>query len=448
MSLTAGLALGAIAIAHAATFRELPDEVKARIDLRLARDSTEIEASPFATLTSFEVHGAADDAGVVATMKQLGVKRVVMHNIHGSLPDPNDKRLNDWLNGCDAAKIEVRCILHSTDSDFWRTALRNYGSRIRHWSYLNEPNMPTNNDHTKPAWMPEKYAQEIAQIRKVVNEVDPGIKLYGPETAMLQLMEDWPFPWFRRCLDAGLLDSVDGISIHPYRQGYSPRNIPENPSTFEGRPGKGYTTYEEQIGVLRQMTENKPIVVNEVGWSTTPAGTICEHTQAKFALRQQIMDFALGIDCAVYFLLRERYVNAPFPLWHQENHFGIVHTDNSPKPAFAGLQTFYSQLDSGCRRSSGVAAFGVENVKWYLYEDDRGAIPSLKLIYWLPVPAQDDFPPTTTSVKVAGVSIPEVPISDAPRILRLHRVDGEWGYPVLIDLILQRIDDSVQWEKG
>jgi hypothetical protein len=446
MSLVACGIVGLAAAASAATFRELPEDARKRVDLRLARASTEIEASPFATLTSFEVHGQSEDAGVIETMRRLGVKHVVMHNIHGSLPDPRDKRLNEWLDGCEAAKIEVRCILHTTDLDFWRKAVENYGARIRHWSYLNEPNSPTDNDHTRPAWMPERYAEEIARVRQVISEVDPTIKLYGPETAMLQLMEEWPFPWFRRCLEAGLLKSVDGISIHPYRQGYSPRNIPENPSTFEGRPGKGYTTYEEQIGVLRQMTGGKPIVVNEVGWSTTPAGSICEHTQAKFALRQQIMDYALGIECAVYFLLRERHVNAPCPLWHLENHFGIVHTDNSPKPAFTGLQALYSQIDSGCRRSELPVTFSQEGVKWYLYEDPRGGVPSLKLLYWLPVPAQDDFPRTLTQVKVGPVTIPEVPVSDAPRLLRLHRIDGKWDAPVLIDLILQQVDDGVRCE--
>ena len=265
---------------------------------------------------------------------------------------------------------------------------------------------------------------------------------------MLQMMEEWPFPWLRRCIEAGLLDAVDGISIHPYRMGYSPSNVPENPSTFAGKPGKGYTTYEEQIGALRRMTGGKPVVVNEVGWSTTPEGSICEHTQAKFALRQQIMDFALGVECAVYFLLRERHVDRPCPLWHQENHFGIVHTNNTPKPAFIALQTLYSQLDGGCRRSDLPVAFGAENVKWYLFQDDRGPVPALKLLYWLPVAAQDGVPPVKTTVTVGPVTVKEIPVSDTPRLLRFHRVAGEWGYPVLVDLVLQRVNDAVPWEKS
>jgi hypothetical protein len=433
-------------IATAATFRDLPAEVKAQINVRLTRPSNEIAASPFATLTSFEVHGESEDAGVIETMRRLGVKTVVMHNIHMCLPDPQDRRLNAWLDGCEKAGIEVRCILATTDLDLWRQGLANYGKRIRHWSFLNEPNAPTNNDHTKPAVMPEKYVELLAQVRKIRDEVAPGVKLYGPEAAMLQVMEDWPFPWLDRCLQAGLLDQVDGISIHPYRQGYSPRNIPENPSTFEGRPGKGYATYEEQIARLRERTGGKPVAVLEVGWSTTPAGSICEHTQAKFALRQQIQDFALGLDCAVYFLLRERHVDRPCPLWHIENHFGIVHTDNSPKPAYIALQTLYSQLDSGCTKSDLPVEFSDPQVKWFLYQDTRGAVPVLKLVYWLPVPAQDDLRPVDVAVKVGEVKMPAVPVDDTPRVLRLHQVDGKWGYPVLIDLILQRLRDDVACE--
>lgn len=427
-------------------FSELPPEVRERIDLRLQRPSNEIAASPFATLTSFEVHGQADDAGVIETMRRLGVKTVVMHNIHGSLADPADRRLNDWLDACDKAGIAVRCILVSQDLDLWRKALTNYGRRIRDWSFGNEPNAPQGNDHTRPHLMPEQYVELLAGVRRVRDEAAPGCRLFGPETAMLQCMEESPFPWLRRCLQAGLLTQVDGVSIHPYRQGYSPSNIPENPSTFEGRPGEGYRTYEEQIARLRSLAPGKPIAVNEVGWSTTPEGSICEHTQAKFALRQQIMDFALGLDCAVYFLLRERYVNCPHPLWHLENHFGLVHTDNSPKPAYVALQTLYSQLDSGCTPASEAVEFSDPAVKWYLFEDRRGEMPVRKLVYWLPVAARDDLRPREVGVRVGAVRMPRVPVDDTPRLVRLHQVEGRWGYPVVVDFVLQRVAQDVAWE--
>jgi len=37
-------------------------------------------------------------------------------------------------------------------------------------------------------------------------------------------------------------------------------------------------------------------------------------------------------------------VDRPCPLWHIENHFGIVHTDNTPKPAYIALQTVQDDL--------------------------------------------------------------------------------------------------------
>jgi hypothetical protein len=47
--------------------------------------------------------------GVIETMRRLGVKTVVMHNIHGSLPDAKDRRLNHWLDACDKAGIIPLC---------------------------------------------------------------------------------------------------------------------------------------------------------------------------------------------------------------------------------------------------------------------------------------------------------------------------------------------------
>lgn len=269
-------------------------------------------------------------------------------------------------------------------------------------------------------------------------------------------MEESPYPWLRLALEAGLLKAADSVTIHPYRQAYSPKNIPENPSTFEGRPTPRYRTYEEQIHTLRQMVGSKPIAVTEVGWSTAPkgplasltAGTITELTQAKFALRQQVMDFALGLDCAVYFLLRERHADAPFPAGQLENHFGIVRVDNSPKSAYVALQTPYSQLDNRCKRNEKARVrFSVEGVKWFVFDDTSSSVPARKIVYWLPVPARDDFPVERINIQLDDAFVHDVPLSDALRMVRLHRIDGKWGYPILIDLLKQMADENVAWER-
>lgn len=444
--MTALLALGWWCTAPASSFADLPPQVRGEVDLRLTRRSTEVAASPFATLTSFEVHGESEDEAVIETMAALGVKHVVMHNIPMCLADPDDRRLNAWLDACEREGIEVRCILVSRDTAFWRTALANYGHRIRHWSFLNEPNAPgPDHDHSKPHVRPEAYVAELRAVRDVVRDVAPGCRLWGPELAMLQAIEEWPWPWFRLACEAGLLEAVDGISFHPYRQGYSPENTPEKPSTFEGRPTARYATYEEQIATLRELTRHKPLAIYEVGWSTTPEGPITELTQAKFALRQQIQDFALGIECAVWFLIRERHVDAPYPAGHLENHFGIVRVDNSPKPAYTALQTLYSQLHDGCIRAYPDVRFGRDGVKWYVFDDFAGAVPSRKLLYWLPIPASDDCPDQPMEVVVGDVVVPSVPVSDAPRMLRLHHLEGRWGWPVLVDLLKQEARTDIGW---
>jgi hypothetical protein len=242
-----------------------------------------------------------------------------------------------------------------------------------------------------------------------------------------------------------LLEPLDGFSFHPYRQGYSPENTPEKPSTFEGKPTDRYATYEEQIATLREVVRHKPLAIYEVGWSTTPEGPISELTQAKFALRQQIQDFALGIECAVWFLLRERHVDHPFAAGHLENHFGIVHVDNSPKPAYTALQTLYSQLDDHCIRAYPAVEFSQQGVKWYVFDDYSGAVPTRKVFYWLPVPAKDDHPVDVLTVVVDGVEVGGLPVSDAPRLLRLHKAEDEWSAPVLIDLLAQKAVTDIEF---
>ncbi|HEX2999597.1 MAG TPA: hypothetical protein VHR86_05105, partial [Armatimonadota bacterium] len=419
-------------------FGTLPVDLQTKLIPRLQRSSREIVSAPFASLTSFEVHAASEDPGVIASMAALGVKYVVLHNIHDSLAQPGEPRLTAWLDACDTAGIETRCILNARDPEVWRTAVRNYGERIHHFSYLNEPNQPVKDDHTHPHVMPEQYVAELREVRRAVRGIRRDVYLYGPELAMLMVMEEKPFPWLRRALEAGLLDYVDGVSFHPYRQGYSPKNMPEHPSTFEGRPGEGYRTYLEQLAVLRERVRNYPLVINEVGWSTTPKGPISELTQAKFALRQQIMDFAAGIRPAVYFMLRERHVDRPFPAGHLENHFGIVRDDNTPKPAYRALQTLYALLDDGWVPVNAKEHFTQKDVLSFAFEKVEGDVPVRQLLYWLPEPAADDFPLRHTACTLNGVTVSELPLSEAPRALRLHQVQGRWGYPLLVDLLAQK----------
>lgn len=437
-----------VSLVTAPHFRDLTPEQQGQVSLRLARRSMEIARSPFATMSSFELHGPDEDAGVIEAMAGLGVKTVVMHNIHMCLPDARDPRLNAWLTGCAREGIEVRCILVSGDPEFWRVALTNYGDRIRHWSYNNEPNAPgADNDHSHPRVMPQQYVANLRAIRAVMDEVRPECRLWGPETAMLQCMEETPWPWFRLACEAGLLDLVDGVTVHPYRQGYSPANTPEKPSTFEGRPTDRYASYEEQIGTLRALVRDQPIAVTEVGWSTTPKGPISELTQAKFALRQQIQDFSLGIRPAVWFVLRERRPGQPFEEGHIENSFGVIRPDNSPKPAYVALRTLYSQLDDECLRAFPRVEWSRPDVKWYVFDDFSGAVPARKVLYWLPVAAKDDCPVEQVSLTIGDASVPALPVSDAPRLLRLHRLEGAWGWPVLIDLVEGTADDAVDWER-
>lgn len=441
------------------TFASLPEATRKAIDVRLARPSNEIPASPFATMGSPEVWYPQEDDGIVDTMRALGVKHIVMQNLNGNVTDPKDPRLTHFWQRCHDAGIEVRAILNSTDPKLWEEALRNWGDRITYWSYLNEPNAPTNGDHRHPHVMPDKYVEGLRQVREIRDRVAPQVKLGGPELAMLQCMEEKPFPWLRLCLEAGLTKEIDFFTFHPYRQGYSPRNIPEYPSRFFGwgTMPKEYSTYEGQIAELRRRVGNKPLAVDECGWSTTPLGSICEHTQAKFALRQQIQDFALGMQVAVYFMLRDRHVNAPCPLWDIENQFGIVHVDNTPKPAYIALQTLYSQIDSRDKPSAAAvkieltdppAQFRDVKPKWYLFEDETDGVPTRKLLYWLPVAAQDEFPSVKARVRVGDVVVDDVTIDDTPRLLRVHEIGGRWGWPVKIDMVAQKMATDVAWRRG
>jgi hypothetical protein len=439
------------------SFARLPTQVRSRINFSLQRSSDRIAASPFATVISFLANiNAAEDAISIQEMKDLGLKHLLLYNAEKQLGESKNPRLNQLLSLCEQADIEVRCKVDNPDVDFWKKVVSNYGSRIQHYYYLNEPNVPKTNDFSSPRVSPETYVSGLGKVRGAITKINPKIKLYGPEVALLQCMESKPYPWIPLAIDAGLLDYVDGISFHPYRQSYNQKNVPENPSTFDGKPTSRYDSYIEQIQVLKEMVKGKPISVTEAGWSTaipkapiTPfqSGIISELTQAKFLLRQQIMDFAVGMEMSTFFLLRDRHVDRPYPKGHIENSFGIVRENNSPKVAFVALQSLYALLDNNSRLNTSVKIqFNDPRVVYFVFDDPSPPYPKRKIFYWLPVPASDSFATQKVDLQIEQGKMPALALSDSPRLLQLYQIDGRWGYPVAVNLLTKKAQLDLSWQ--
>jgi len=146
-----------------------------------------------------------------------------------------------------------------------------------------------------------------------------------------------------KCFDRGLLDLVDGVSIHPYSNYHSDpaKRVPE--------------AVASPVSLLKAELAARgkpgfPIVLTEWGWSTDRnSGGVSADTHAKFSVRQILMGYYTGltINC-IYSLDDARNVDDNT----SDKHYGLFTTSGAnfqkvlvAKPAVGKVAALNAALD-------------------------------------------------------------------------------------------------------
>ena len=203
-------------------------------------------------------------------------------------------------------------------------AAKHFKGRSIIWEIWNEPNIHF--------WKPKPDVQQyitLAQATcKAVRGNDPAATIVAPASS------EFPWEFLETMFKAGLLEQLDGVSVHPYR------NYQRGPETAT-----------EDYVRLRALIERyapadkkaMPILSGEWGYASHSKGVSLEK-QAAFIVRQQLAN-----------LLNR----APVSIWYDwkndgtspdeiEHNFGTVYPDLKPKPAYETISTMTRQL-SGYR---------------------------------------------------------------------------------------------------
>jgi hypothetical protein len=149
--------------------------------------------------------------------------------------------------------------------------------------------------------------------------------------------------WLSHVYAAGAKGSFDAVAVHPYP--YPSDSGPDGQDN-------GHSTFTHLAEIRNVMLDNqdtRPVWITELGWST--------HTNQPSTKPDQ-----LGVDnptqaanvTAVGRLLASRFPFVTTLIWYeardeaglgpQEDNFGVLHLDLSPKPAFASLQNLSPHL--------------------------------------------------------------------------------------------------------
>ncbi len=174
-----------------------------------------------------------------------------------------------------------------------------------------------------------QYTALAVATAKAIRQAEPRATIIGPASA------GFPWEFLETFLQSGVLQYLDAVSVHPYREPHSP------PETAAGDYQKLRTLIERYAP--RAKAGKIPILSGEWGYSTWNHGVSLE-TQAAFAARQQLSNLLNGVPLSIWY----DWKNDGADPNENEHNFGTVLPDLTPKPTYVAIQTLTREL-SGYR---------------------------------------------------------------------------------------------------
>jgi polysaccharide biosynthesis protein PslG len=248
----------------------------------------------------------------------------------------NDGVLNMDLRPRGIHRLATLCYgnaLYGTDhsSQTWRDGFTNFAAAVAaHYAddenifeIWNEPNAGWTSSYLND---PSAYVAFVAQVATAMRAADPKCKLLAPSLSELSTTS---ISWLHSCIDQGLLNYVDAISVHPYRA-TSPETVVAN-----------YTTVRT---LMKDHGKTLPLVCSEWGYSTgTSTGTAHvanAQLQADYLARIYLVNASQGVLLTTAFEWKDTG-DDPNDF---ESNFGVVKTDRELKPAYDAMKLLTASL--------------------------------------------------------------------------------------------------------
>jgi hypothetical protein len=199
-------------------------------------------------------------------------------------------------------------------------AAKHFRGRRVIWEIWNEPNIGF--------WKPKPDVQQYIALAKAtcqaVRANDPQATIIAPASS------EFPWAFLEAMFQAGLLEQLDAVSVHPYR------NYQRPPETAVEDYLKLRALIERYASPAKR---GMPIISGEWGYATHDKGVSLE-TQAAFLVRQQLANLLNGIPLSIWY----DWKNDGQDTAYNEHNFGTVVHDLKPKPAYEALQVMTKQL--------------------------------------------------------------------------------------------------------
>lgn len=227
------------------------------------------------------------------------------------------------------------------------------------WELWNEPD-------SDRFWAPQANVQDYIKVAdaacRAIRQAVPDARIVGPG------MADMPGRWgtlragfLGAVLQSPLVDCLDAVSLHPYRDGEKP---PETVLAAHGKLQKflrHYTPKEKPV---------LPVLSTEWGFTLTDTN---EEEQAAYLLRSYLLNTLAGVPVSIWYEWRDAREGADDP----EAHFGLLRLDGTEKPAYKALAAFMPAL-VGARVQKRVKIGGPDDYVLLLTKESNQS----SLVFW------------------------------------------------------------------
>ncbi|MHB8336266.1 MAG: cellulase family glycosylhydrolase [Ignavibacteriaceae bacterium] len=169
---------------------------------------------------------------------------------------------------------------------FAAAAVKHFEGNHIIWEIWNEPNNTIN-------WLPVhnalQYANLVIAASKAMRKVNPNATIVAPAMAGIQL--DVLDSLFK----AGILNYINGVTLHPYRDNPPPPELPET-------VGPDFKDVRALIDQYEPPGDTIPIISGEWGYSTTTLTSgVSRQTQADYFARMQLFNLYSGVPLTMWY---------------------------------------------------------------------------------------------------------------------------------------------------
>ena len=206
---------------------------------------------------------------------------------------------------------------------FAEGAAARYAGKQILWEIWNEPN----GNFWSPQPSDDAYTKLVEVTAPRIKAADPTAIVVAPSMSRMS------WEWLENCFKRGLLNWIDAVTVHPYRN---------------SRPETVISDYERIRNLIKQYApegkKDMPIISGEWGYSIFPEGEprITEEQQAQYLARMFLVNIYQGIPLSIWYCI----YNGPDPEGPdpRERNFGLITWEGVKKPNYFAAQTICQKL--------------------------------------------------------------------------------------------------------